>query len=504
MDLVNISNILEQVLRDETQDINPLPHVKDDLTCFDLDALHKACLSDDPNEKANALFTEGYRRLLDKNDEEAIEPFMQAAELGHVYAMVFLGHLYKDQGEIEIAIQFYKQAVEFKNPMAMLSLSELLQSLPHDHASIAHLKLNTDVETINLCQQLIDLGYAIGWLNLAKFYENDGPYQNIPRAIKLLKHKCLQDNPDALHQLSNIYSKGIGCKPNQKKSYAYFERALMLKEGHHDMDASLSNSSYMDAYIKWKNSHTDDAIESWIKNDNKQSIQCLRQATVLSDSALCDLALQLIYGSIESNGYQVDYNLSYIYYEIANLTKKGLARPINERIYPNNDILFIEKLSILQNIQFDKHLNAIKNNILELFDEAKTNPSYLEPAKTALALHQALIHATKQFMETALTEHSKKIFHEACSNAINEAKPTLEKHPGWRNPIAILLNSFVFVLTAGTAPLVNWLMHRRVNLFSPSSLIKLEEAEEALELMTSLHISESARFYETSNALASE
>lgn len=497
MDLVNISNILDQVLNHESSD-HP-SFIRHELTDFDLETLKKACLSDEPNEKANALFALGYAHLLEKRDEEAIEPFMQAAELGNVYAMVFLGHLYQDQDEIEIAIQFYKQAIELKNPMAMLSLCELLQNLPQGHLSIVHLNIKPDIEIINLSQQLIDLGYAIGWLNLAKFYQKEGPYQNISRAIKLLKHKFLQDNPDALHQLSNIYSKGIGCKANQKKSYAYFERALLLKEEHHTLNALFSNSSQMDTYLKWKHSHADDAIESWIKNDNKKSIQCLRQATVLSDSALCDLALQLIYGSIESNGYQVDYNLSYIYYEIANLTKKGLPRPANERIYPMNDVLFIEKLSLLQNIQFDTHLNAIKKNILELFDEAKKNPSYLEPAKAALALHQTLIQATRDFMESPLTEHSKNSFHSACSNAIHQAKPILEKHPGWRNPMAILLNSVVFVLTAGTAPFVNWLMRRRANLFSPSSLVKLEEAEEALELISSFSLSESSKSYVSSN-----
>ena len=261
---------------------------------------------------------------------------------------------------------------------------------------------------------------------------------------------------------------------------------MALKEDHFKMDASLSDSHFMDAYTLWKKSHLDDSLELWIKSDNKNSIKPLQQTSVLSETALCELALQSIYGTIENNAYQVDYNLAYIYYEIANITKNGHSRPLTERIYPNNDDVFIEKLAVLQNIQFDKHLNAIKKKILELFDASKTNSRYLEPAKTALALHQALVKATKDFIENPLTDHSKKELQQECSKALTDAKPILEKHPGWRNPMAILLNSFVFVLTAGAAPLVNWLMHRRANLFIPSSLIKLEEAEEALELMTSL------------------
>lgn len=490
MDPLNIPAMLEGTLRQELDAINALNQLKNDTTFFDSDALKMARLSHNPEEKANALFTEGYRLLLDKNDNGAIELLIQAAELGHAYAMAFLGDIYKAQNEIGIAIHFYQEAIALRNPMAMISMSELLQNLPHDHEAQAQFNLDPDKVTIDLYQQLIDLGYPMGWLGLATFYQKEGPYQNLQKAIKLLKHKHLHNNPDALFQLSNIYSKGIGCKPNQKKSYAYFEHALALKEGKSDMDALLSDATYMDAYTQWKNSHSEDSIELWIKSDNTQCAKLIQQTAVLSDRALCDLALQSIYGTIENNAYQVDYNLAYIYFEIANMNKKGYSRPEDERIYPNNDASFLEKLSVLQKIQFDKHLNAIKKKILELFDESKKSSDYREPTKTALALHQALIKATKVFMETPLTEESKQILHGECSKAITEAKPILEKHPGWRNPIAILLDTFVFVLTAGTAPFVHWLIRRRSNLFSPSSLIKLEEAEEALALMSSVQRSE--------------
>ncbi|KTC89078.1 hypothetical protein [Legionella cincinnatiensis] len=102
-------------------------------------------------------------------------------------------------------------------------------------------------------------------------------------------------------------------------------------------------------------------------------------------------------------------------------------------------------ISLDAKIQFLNLLHEIKNKAT-----AFKNNNQPEAAKVASQLHTRLFTASMEYFKAQyVTQKNYKIFNELCTNAIDEARPVLEKHRGWKDFFAKLI---VGIATLGIVP----------------------------------------------------
>ncbi len=105
----------------------------------------------------------------------------------------------------------------------------------------------------------------------------------------------------------------------------------------------------------------------------------------------------------------------------------------------------------MEKIDFDKHFQSIRSKWLEMEQKAhlRPNSNYRKAADTAKTLIIQMVQATDELFQsgTAINQRKLSIFNRSCINAIDEAKPVLEKHRGWRGVFAVLLLVLTFPIS---------------------------------------------------------
>jgi hypothetical protein len=132
---------------------------------------------------------------------------------------------------------------------------------------------------------------------------------------------------------------------------------------------------------------------------------------------------------------------------------------------------------------FDSKLLFIRFKSSNMARYARHNLNYTEAAKVANTLYIELTDAREAFLALDDIEAGKTNFIKACRDAINKARPELEKHRGWSQVFLDLLNVLAFIGTAGIANGVakyKWDSYRLFTVETDSAK-KLRKCDEALD-----------------------
>ena len=190
---------------------------------------------------------------------------------------------------------------------------------------------------------------------------------------------------------------------------------------------------------------------------------------VTLDSARQEAVLQNVSKGIYKNV------LSYVLMERPELLNDpDLSKAISAHGTTPNHLRMVREY--MDRIHFVGHFLSIKAKWQEMEKKAETNPKYVEAAAVAKKLTIKLVDEVAvllQLDESSTSTQKKTAFKDSCLQHINDAKPVLEQHRGWKG----ILTAILFVLALPVT-----LALYAAGLFS----IKTDSAKELGKLETSL------------------
>lgn len=107
-----------------------------------------------------------------------------------------------------------------------------------------------------------------------------------------------------------------------------------------------------------------------------------------------------------------------------------------------------------------EQLDLIANKAAAFRIVAEKNPNFLSARDAAETLHQRLNTALDNYNATPQTKATHALFQQHCRDAIDEARPVLEKHRGWKK---ILGNIGLAVAGLGIGYVVAGLINLKIN-----------------------------------------
>lgn len=196
--------------------------------------------SSDPTDRATpaaALFAEAMS-IQSKDETQALELFVQAAELGHAEAAERAGTAYEHglgtTRDDRKALLFYRQAAEAGRPLAQNNYGAFIGA---GRGGVAE----NDEEAVVWFQRAAAQGQGWAQANLCVRYNTGaGVEKNHDEALRLCKLSAAQNNPAGLDQLGWMYQFGLGMEKNIDQAFHYYERAAKL--GHAN---GQNNLAYM-------------------------------------------------------------------------------------------------------------------------------------------------------------------------------------------------------------------------------------------------------------------
>lgn len=114
----------------------------------------------------------------------------------------------------------------------------------------------------------------------------------------------------------------------------------------------------------------------------------------------------------------------------------------------------------LSHSNFDMHVYVLMQKLQSM--QKKPGNNYLAAAKVAQRLYEDLLNARAKFVASENPIPARKIFAQECLEAIKIARPELEKHRGWKQILANIGNTLIFILTLG----ISYATTNQFNFFS--------------------------------------
>lgn len=196
------------------------------------------------------LFLNGMHGV-EKDEAAGFRWFYQAAELGHAGSLNNVGlSFYRGRGtekNLEKAKRFFERAVQAGSPEALLNLGNLATQEGNINQAIEYYKLAHSKKISTAAPNLAFTFFKLNkleesffWLrgalkqgdvsesafNLATMhFKGVGTQKDIRKAIDLFQKAGQNDFHPAFVVLGHIYAQGVGVSQNREKAASYFEKA---------------------------------------------------------------------------------------------------------------------------------------------------------------------------------------------------------------------------------------------------------------------------------------
>lgn len=151
------------------------------------------------------------------DQEGAFNCFRSAAEEGHPEAINNVGFFFKEgvvvERDLETAERWYKRSADMRNPYGMFNYAMLIRSRDAA-AAAAILKESADlgsVEAMDMYGEMLAAG--------------EGVAKNPTAAFLMYRRAASEGYPRSMDHLAECYERGIGTKPDQRKSTLWMIRA---------------------------------------------------------------------------------------------------------------------------------------------------------------------------------------------------------------------------------------------------------------------------------------
>lgn len=172
-----------------------------------------------PDLRPNALLWQAKSAYTQRDYPSAFSDFQEAAGLGNVEAMTFLGYMYHEGHgtlrDLERSRVWFETAAAKGNPSAMANLG-YLASVRGEHA-----------EAVSWLSRAIGAGDTAAMFNLGTMYlKGEGIDQDYQKAYQLFSRAAQNGDGAAMNSLAVMYANGLGVARDDQVAIEWHRRAV--------------------------------------------------------------------------------------------------------------------------------------------------------------------------------------------------------------------------------------------------------------------------------------